>query len=98
MNSRMEAVITRRREVIGRLKQVLIRSLDLELEPDEIAEDAQLFGLGLGLDSVDALQLVVGIEDEYNCCIPSDNISIYYSVNTLADFLLAQRENKSDDV
>jgi acyl carrier protein len=85
----MKAVIERRRNLIERLKGVLIDSLELELEPDDLTEDAALFGTGLGLDSIDALVLIVGIEDEFDVSVPPDDIQIYRSLNTLADFLIA---------
>jgi acyl carrier protein len=90
MDAQMAAVIEQRSELIGRLKRVLIDSLELELEPDDITEDAALFGTGLGLDSIDALVLIVGIEDEFDVSVPPDAVQIYRSVNTIADFLIAE--------
>jgi len=88
MDPQMKAVIERRKGLIERLKRVLIDSLELEMEPEDLTEDAALFGTGLGLDSIDALVLIVGIEDEFDVSVPPDDIQIYRSLNTLADFLI----------
>lgn len=48
-----------------RIKEVLIEELMLQEEPDEIGNDMPLFGEGIGLDSVDALQLVVALEKNF---------------------------------
>ncbi len=57
------------------LKQLIIEALNLEgMEPDEIADDMPLFGEGLGLDSVDALELVVAMEKHFGMKIKSDEI------------------------
>jgi acyl carrier protein len=83
------ALIARRRALVERLKQALIESLDLPLAPDEIDEDEPLFGIGLGLDSIDALQLVLGVEATFEVTLPPDDLMIYRSINTLADHMLA---------
>lgn len=58
-----------------RIKRVIIESLNLEgMTPDMIEDDAPLFGDGLGLDSVDALELVVALEKEYGVRIDSEEI------------------------
>ena len=88
MDAQMKAVIERRKNLIERLKGVLISSLELDLEPEDLTEDAALFGTGLGLDSIDALVLIVGIEDEFDVSVPPNDIQIYRSLNTLADFLI----------
>ena len=88
MDAKMKAVIERRKNLIERLKGVLISSLELDLEPEDLTEDAALFGTGLGLDSIDALVLIVGIEDEFDVNVPPDDVQIYRSLNTLADFLI----------
>jgi acyl carrier protein len=76
------------------LKRLIVQRLRLEgLTPEKIADDAPLFGEGLGLDSVDALELVVGLEQEYGIVIKSHEIdkTIFTSVQTLADFVRTAR-------
>ena len=73
-----------------RLKELIIRELFLEgLTPDQIEDDQLLFGEGLGLDSMDALQLVLGMEKEFNLKIKKNDISqeSFASVATLADYI-----------
>ncbi len=88
MRAETAAAIDRRRSIVERLKRVLIENLNLDLSPDEIDEDAALFGVGMELDSIDALQLVLGVEKEFKTSIPTDDLMIYRSLNTLADFLI----------
>ena len=77
------------------LKEALIESLNLEdITPDEIDNEAPLFGdEGLGLDSIDALEIILILERNYGICIanPAEGKSIFYSVRTLADFITANR-------
>ncbi|MGH7268441.1 MAG: acyl carrier protein [Candidatus Rokuibacteriota bacterium] len=83
------ALVERRQALVDRLRTVLITSLDLALESDEVDEDEPLFGIGLGLDSIDALQLVLGVEAAFDVTLPPDDLTIYRSINTLADHLIA---------
>ena len=89
MNSHTKQVVEQRRELTDRIKKVLIDRLDLDVEPNEITEDAPLFGMGMGLDSIDALVLIVGIEDEFNISVETGDHHVYRSINTLADYLLS---------
>ena len=73
-----------------KLKTELIELLNLEdLEPDEIETTAPLFGEGLGLDSIDALEIIVLLEKEYDIKLdnPKEGKDIMYSVETLAEFI-----------
>ena len=89
MDIRTKAVVEQRRDFSERIKRVLIDRLDLNMEPNEITEDAPLFGMGMGLDSIDALVLIVGIEDAFNITVETGDHHIYRSINTLADYLIA---------
>ena len=75
----------------GNLKRLIVESLNLEgLTPDNIADDTPLFGQGLGLDSVDALELVVALEQEYGISIESHQVdkTVFTSVASLGEFVL----------
>lgn len=77
-------------ELIQNLKVEIIEVLNLEeMEPDDIDTDAPLFGDGLGLDSIDALELIVLLEKNYGIKItdPKDGRKIFYSVRTMAEFI-----------
>ncbi|HEY3592616.1 MAG TPA: phosphopantetheine-binding protein [Polyangiaceae bacterium] len=72
------------------IKQLIIRELNLEgRTPDELDDRAPLFGDGLGLDSLDALQLAMAIEEKYALKLPEgDEVRpIFASVSSLADFV-----------
>jgi len=73
-----------------RLKRLIVDSLNLEgMDPDSIEDDAPLFGEGLGLDSVDALELVVALEKEFGIKIQAQEIGreAFASVAALAQFI-----------
>ncbi|HSD80130.1 MAG TPA: phosphopantetheine-binding protein [Solirubrobacteraceae bacterium] len=77
-------------ELVPRLKRLLVESLHLDgLSPEAITDDEPLFGARLGLDSVDALELVVALEREFGVAIPSDEIGgeAFASVRALAGWL-----------
>jgi acyl carrier protein len=72
------------------IKELIIRELNLEGKtPAELDDDAPLFGAGLGLDSLDALQLAMAIEERYQVTLPEgDEVRpIFGSVAALADFV-----------
>lgn len=73
-----------------RLKHIIVNTLNLEgVTPEAIADDEALFGHGLNLDSIDALELVLKIEKEFGIKITSSEESreALASVNTLAAFI-----------
>ena len=72
------------------LKKKMIEVLNLEdMQPDDIDNDAPLFGEGLGLDSIDALELIVMMERSYGIKIkdPAEGKEIFKSVNTMVDYI-----------
>lgn len=82
-------------ELILQLKNQIIEALNLEeLTAADIDSDAPLFGEGLGLDSIDALELIVLLEREYGIKIsnPAEGKEIFKSVATLADYVAANRK------
>lgn len=77
-------------ELIGKLKVQIIEQLNLEdMEPEDINPEEPLFGEGLGLDSIDALELIVLLEKEYGIKIqnPKDGQKIFFSLKTMAEFI-----------
>jgi acyl carrier protein len=81
-----------RSELTERLKKVLIEKLMLQVEPNEISEDSTLFGLGLGLDSVDALEIVVAVEQEFGVTITDEDMQAFRSLNTIIDFIIDHQQ------
>lgn len=77
-------------ELIEQLKVQIIKQLNLEdVEPGDIDPEEPLFGNGLGLDSIDALELIVLLEKEYGIKIenPKDGQKIFFSVKSMAEFI-----------
>ena len=85
------------------IKKLIVTTLNLDgLVPERIADDEPLFGAGLGLDSVDALELVVALEKEYGISIASHEVdrTVFGSLATLAGFVerrLAEMKAASPD-
>jgi len=82
-------------ELIPKVKLMIIDSLRIEgMLPDEIETDAQLFGEGLGLDSIDALQLVVAMEKEFGVVVPdaATGSTVFASVRSMAAYIAENRK------
>jgi acyl carrier protein len=72
-----------------RVKELIVRRLKLDIDPTAIEDDAPLFGEGLGLDSIDALELVLGLEQEFGIKVEDEEVGVkaFASVNALVDFI-----------
>ena len=80
--------------LILELKTKIIDVLNLEeMTPDDIDTDAALFGEGLGLDSIDALELIVLLEKDYGIRLanPAEGKAIFKSIRTIAEFVNTHR-------
>jgi acyl carrier protein len=85
--------LDRRREIVDQLKRLLIDNLTLQLSPDEIDPDAALFGSGLDLDSIDAVEIVTAVETSFNVRLRDFlKRSSLRTLNTLADAVLEARK------
>ena len=81
-----------RNELKLRLKRMLIEGLRLEdKRPEDIVDGEPIFVEGLGLDSIDALELVVLVEENFRVTIPDEDVgkSAFASIDALADFILS---------
>lgn len=81
-------------ELIQTLKQQIIEVLNLDdITCEDIDNDAPLFGEGLGLDSIDALELIVLLEKKYGIKLsdPSQGKAIFQSIHTMAEYIAAHR-------
>ena len=77
------------------LKNSIIESLNLEnVSPSDINDDAPLFGDGLGLDSIDALELIVLLEKDYGISVsnPEEGQSIFMSIDVMAKYITDNRK------
>lgn len=82
-------------ELRHEVKQLIVEALLLEeVRPEEIVDDAPLFGEGLGLDSIDALELAIAVDRRYGVKIEAEderNREIFRSVATLAAHIAANK-------
>ena len=82
-------------ELEEQIKHLIINSLELEdISIDDIVDDEPLFGEGLGLDSIDALELGMALKKEFDLNLSKnkeENRKYFYSVKTIADFVRKQQ-------
>jgi acyl carrier protein len=77
-----------------RLKEQIIEFLNLtDLKPEDIKDNEELFGGGLGLDSIDSLELIVLLNREYGITIkdPKEGRKVLVDVNTMVDYIQQHR-------
>jgi acyl carrier protein len=79
------------------IKQAIVRSLKLPMTPDDIEDAAPLFGEGLGLDSIDALELVLELERSFGVVIGDEQTGgkVLRSIDSIAEFVAQQRKTAS---
>ena len=78
----------------AQIKEMLVKNLMLQVTPEQIGDDLPLFGPdGLGLDSIDALELVVSMEKTFGVGVPNSDVAAkaLRSVNTIHDYILEKR-------
>ena len=80
----------------SRIKSMMVENLMLKIAPDEIGDDTPLFSPeGLALDSIDALELAVGIEKNFGIATPNAEVAreAFVSVNTVAAYITAKKKS-----
>ena len=84
------------KELVNEIKELIITSLNLEdMTPSDIDENAPLFSEGLGLDSVDALELGLAVQKKYGLVLDSKTANlkeIFFSVSSLAKYIYENRK------
>jgi acyl carrier protein len=83
------------KELKQNLKKQIIELLNLkEVKPEDIADDQPLFNEGLGLDSIDALELIVLLQQEYGLKLGTaeDGPKVFRSIDTMAEFIVANKK------
>ena len=87
-----------RNELKTRLKRLLVDGLRLEgMDPESIQDAEPIFVEGLGLDSIDALELVVLVEEQFRVVIPDEEVGklAFASINALADYILEHQQERA---
>lgn len=82
-------------QLCNQLKSQIIQRLNLEgMTPEDIGDDQPLFAEGLGLDSIDALELIVLLEQEYGLKIenPQEGRAIFSTISSMAEYILRHKE------
>jgi acyl carrier protein len=81
--------------LINTLKQQIVEQLNLKhIKPEEIGDDQPLFVDGLGLDSIDALELIVLLQQKYGIKLanPEEGPKVFHTVRALAEFITAHQK------
>ena len=90
--------ISRAREKLTRrFTTLLIERLNLEYEPEDLADDTPLFSAGIGLDSIDALEIALAIETEFGCEVTVEDMHVFRSVNSVVDFIQQSTKSSSGE-
>ena len=97
MTPEIEQRIAERERVLRRLREVVARQLHHAREPDELDPDAPLFGSGFGLDSLDAVELVVCLEADFGVKVSEAWLlrGSMRSLNMLVDLVLAREVRRN---
>ena len=94
LNTQHSTLNTPRLDLREQIKEMMVENLMLKVPKEEIADDLPLFGPnGLGLDSIDALELVVGLEKDFGVSVPNSEVAAraLRTVNTLHAYVIEQR-------
>jgi acyl carrier protein len=80
-------------DIIAELTEILTNTLDLDVSPEEVTAEATFFHDGLGLDSIDVLELVVAIEERWDVKIDNRELGekVFVSVGALVEYIQKNR-------
>ncbi|TNE92847.1 MAG: acyl carrier protein [Deltaproteobacteria bacterium] len=84
--------LTERQGILARVQQAIVEAAFLEVEADDLDPDAPLFGTGIGLDSIDAVELLVALESHFGMRLQEDRVLAVphlRTINTIVDRILA---------
>ena len=81
-----------------RVKEVIVKALDLRVDPEEIPDDEVIFGGGMGADSTAALEIVFGVEEAFDIEVDDEElrVDLFDSVSSLTAYI--KRRLEEDDV
>jgi acyl carrier protein len=85
-------------ELKREIKVLIIETTKIpDIEPEDIIDDASIFGDGLGLDSIDSLEIILALQRKYNVHIDNQNIArtILQSIDSIADFVVKEKSKQA---
>ena len=98
MRPELKKKIEQREKMLNRVVELLISSLQLDHSHELLDPDTPLFGTGLGLDSVDAVEIVVALESEFGISLDEgDSMFALRTINSLVDVVLSEKEDELHD-
>ena len=94
METDLQKIIDLRESTTQEVVDMLITAVHLNIQPSDLDPDTPLFGSGLGLDSVDAVMIVVELESRYNLSISEDEgMQAMRTVNSIIDLVISKKNN-----
>jgi acyl carrier protein len=97
MDEALRARIQNRKLVLDGIKDELVDRLQLEVQPPEIDDDTFLFGGGLQLDSIDSMEIIIGMQARFGVEVPEGELAPLRTINTLADLVESNRNRNIGD-
>ena len=95
MRHELKEKINQREYAFKRVSEMLISALDLNCSSEELDPDTPLFGTGLGLDSVDAVMIIVDLESEFGIILDeNESMLALRTINSLVDVVLDKMNNE----
>jgi acyl carrier protein len=94
MQANQKPTVSSTADLQREVAELMVECLNLEVTPDQIAPDAPLYGEGLGLDSIDVLEVALEVSKRYGLQLRSDsedNQHIFSSLRSLSDYIATQR-------
>ena len=88
-----------RHDISRRVKQTIVRALQLDIEPERLPDDEALFGDELAIDSISTLEIIFAIEAEFGIVVDDDDlrVELFASVRSLVDYVHARLAKSTPD-
>jgi len=88
---RLRARVSERQELCRQIKEVVVEQMGLAAPPDWLTDDQLVIGGTTDVDSIDVIEVVVGLETRFGVRVADDQVTELVTVNRIADFVEAQR-------